>query len=126
MSRTLRALLTAALLFGLLASAANAQDPPAQLPDPKVVPIQVTGPPAQRLNFIIMGDGYQKDQQEIFRWLRNFKQAPRKTYVIHGEANASSTLASILKEKHEWDVEIASTAPSTFQPKPDRRKERRA
>ncbi len=59
--------MTAALLFGLLAGAANAQDPPAQLPDPKVVPIQVTGPPAQRLNFIIMGDGYQKDQQEIFR-----------------------------------------------------------
>ena len=67
MSRTLRALLTAALLFGLLAAAAKAQDPPAQLPDPKVVPIQVTGPPAQRLNFIIMGDGYQKDQQELFR-----------------------------------------------------------
>ncbi len=67
MSRTLRALLTAALLFGLLAATANAQDPPAPLPDPKVVPIQVTGPPAQRLNFIIMGDGYQKDQQELFR-----------------------------------------------------------
>ena len=59
--------MTAALLFGLLAATANAQDPPAQLPDPKVVPIQVTGPPAQRLNFIIMGDGYQKDQQELFR-----------------------------------------------------------
>ena len=59
--------MTAALLFGLLAGTAKAQDPPAQLPDPKVVPIQVTGPPAQRLNFIIMGDGYQKDQQELFR-----------------------------------------------------------
>lgn len=46
------------------------------------------------------------DQTEILRWLRDFKKAPRKTYVIHGEANASSTLASILREKHKWDVEI--------------------
>ena len=65
MSRTLRALVLAALMMGLWAGTANAQDPPAQLPDPKVVPIQVTGPPAQRLNIIVMGDGYQKDQQSI-------------------------------------------------------------
>src|ERR1700742_854511 len=67
MSRTLKALLTAALLFGLLAGTAKAQDPVEVLPDPKVVPIQVTGPPSQRLNMILMGDGYQKDQQSIFR-----------------------------------------------------------
>ena len=36
------------------------------LPAPKVHPIQVTGPPAQRLNLIILGDGYQWDQQSIF------------------------------------------------------------
>ena len=66
MSRTLRALVVAALLAGLWAGTAQAQTP-APLPEPKVVPIQVTGPPAQRLNFIIMGDGYQADQQEIFR-----------------------------------------------------------
>jgi hypothetical protein len=46
------------------AGSANAQE---QLPDPKVVPIQVTGPPTQRLNIVVMGDGYQKDQQSIFR-----------------------------------------------------------
>ena len=46
------------------------------------------------------------DQAEILWWLGNFKRPPRKTYVIHGEANASSTLASILKDKHGWDVEV--------------------
>ena len=46
------------------------------------------------------------DQAEILRWLGNFKRPPRKTYVIHGEANESSTLASILKDKHGWDVEL--------------------
>ena len=67
MSRTLRALVIAVLLVGLWAGPAHAQDPPEPLPEPKVVPIQVTGPPAQRLNLIVMGDGYQADQQAIFR-----------------------------------------------------------
>ena len=39
----------------------------AALPDPRVVPIQLTGPPAERLNLIVLGDGYQADQQSIFR-----------------------------------------------------------
>jgi hypothetical protein len=62
----LRAAAVAAALVGVAAAVppAHAQTP---LPEPKVVPIQVTGPPAQRLNFIIMGDGYQADQQGIFR-----------------------------------------------------------
>ena len=64
MSRTLKALITAAAALGLWAGAAEAQEP---LPTPKVTPIQVTGPPAQRLNLIVMGDGYQKDQQSLFR-----------------------------------------------------------
>src|SRR6201991_1199287 len=62
----LRVAAVAAALVGVAAGtpSAEAQKP---LPAPKVVPIQVTGPPAQRLNFIIMGDGYQADQQSIFR-----------------------------------------------------------
>jgi len=38
----------------------------APLPEPKVHPIQITGPPAERLNLIVLGDGYQADQQSIF------------------------------------------------------------
>jgi hypothetical protein len=37
------------------------------LPEPTVHPIQVTGPPAERLNLIILGDGYQADQQSLFQ-----------------------------------------------------------
>ncbi|HYJ70490.1 MAG TPA: M64 family metallopeptidase [Nocardioidaceae bacterium] len=46
----------------------NAQptDPPLPLPEPKVHEIQVTGPPSERLNLIILGDGYQADQQSLF------------------------------------------------------------
>jgi hypothetical protein len=45
---------------------AEPQDPPLPLPEPKVHPIQVTGPPSERLNLVVMGDGYQWDQQSLF------------------------------------------------------------
>lgn len=45
---------------------AAAQESPRPLPDPVVVPYQVTGPAAERMNLIILGDGYQWDQQELF------------------------------------------------------------
>jgi hypothetical protein len=67
-----RSAIAAALVLGILATAlpatASAQGPapPLPLPEPKVTPIQVTGPPSQRLNFIILGDGYQWDQQSLF------------------------------------------------------------
>jgi hypothetical protein len=38
----------------------------APLPEPKVHPIQITGPATERLNLIILGDGYQADQQSLF------------------------------------------------------------
>ena len=68
MRRGMKVLATAALSLGVLAGdgeRAGAR-PPLPLPAPKVTPIQVTGPPAQRLNLIILGDGYQWDQQSIF------------------------------------------------------------
>src|ERR1700754_4767029 len=70
MRRTLAVLAAVAGILAIgPASVASAQGPPPPLPlpEPKVVPIQVTGPPAQRLNLIILGDGYQWDQQSIFR-----------------------------------------------------------
>ncbi|MFD0782648.1 M64 family metallopeptidase, partial [Micromonospora azadirachtae] len=59
--------LVASLLGGVgPARGAPADGPPMPLPNPKVHPIQVTGPAAERLNLIIMGDGYQWDQQQLF------------------------------------------------------------
>ena len=68
MSRCLKTLVSAVLLLGIQAATATAQGPPPPLPlpEPKVHPIQITGPPAERLNLIILGDGYQWDQQSIF------------------------------------------------------------
>ena len=67
-TKTLAAAATLVLvLFTAATASAQGPTPPLPLPEPKVVPIQVTGPPSQRLNLIIMGDGYQLDQQSIFR-----------------------------------------------------------
>jgi len=48
------------------------------------------------------------DQQEILRWLGNFKIAPRRTFVVHGEPPASEALAKLIKEKLGWNTEIPS------------------
>jgi len=61
-------LMIAALAAGLVVAgpAPARAEAAAPLPEPKVRPIQVTGPAADRLNLIILGDGYQADQQSIF------------------------------------------------------------
>ena len=62
-----RLLLAAFVTLGLLATPSIAYAAADPLPDPKVTPIQVTGPAAERLNLVILGDGYQADQQSLFR-----------------------------------------------------------
>ncbi len=76
-----RMLMLAVLLVGVFAATASAQEP---LPDPKVVPVQVTGPASQRLNLIVMGDGYQKDQQSLF-----WKDLDRNLSVLWATATGS-------------------------------------
>ena len=59
----LLALGAAALVAALGAPTASAQEPGSAT----VVPIQITGPPSERLNLVIMGDGYQADEMDKFR-----------------------------------------------------------
>lgn len=47
------------------------------------------------------------DQGEILRWLGHFEQAPRKTYIVHGERAAAAALADVIRERLKWPVEIA-------------------
>lgn len=46
------------------------------------------------------------DQKEILRWLRSFKKAPIKTFVIHGEPPGSEALATLLREQLRWNTEV--------------------
>lgn len=54
------------------------------------------------------------DQNEILRWLGNFTKAPRKTFVIHGEASASEALATLMRERFKWDTEVPKNSETVF------------
>ena len=42
------------------------------------------------------------DRQELLRWLGNFRQPPKRTFVVHGEPEAASALASTLRTEQGW------------------------
>ena len=59
----LAALAAVALVAALSAPTALAQE----VGSATVVPLQITGPPSERLNLVIMGDGYQAQELDEFR-----------------------------------------------------------
>lgn len=47
------------------------------------------------------------DYSEILRWLRGFKQAPRQTFLVHGEPNAGVAMKDHIQQTFQsWRVEI--------------------
>lgn len=48
------------------------------------------------------------DQEEILNWLRGFKQAPRTTFIVHGEPPAQEALRAKIQEQLGWHCEIPS------------------
>jgi metallo-beta-lactamase family protein len=46
------------------------------------------------------------DQNEIMRWLSKFKEAPRKTFIVHGEPQAQGILKGHIERELGWEVTI--------------------
>ncbi len=46
------------------------------------------------------------DADEIMRWLSGFTKPPRKTFVVHGEPDASDTLRQRIQEQLGWDCVV--------------------
>jgi metallo-beta-lactamase family protein len=46
------------------------------------------------------------DQGEIMRWLRGFKNPPKKTFIVHGEPPAQEALRARIVADLGWEVEI--------------------
>ncbi|AHC35850.1 MULTISPECIES: MBL fold metallo-hydrolase RNA specificity domain-containing protein [unclassified Pseudomonas] len=46
------------------------------------------------------------DADEIMQWLRGFKRAPKHTYVVHGEPNASDVLRRRISQELGWSVSV--------------------
>lgn len=46
------------------------------------------------------------DYREILNWLGNFEKAPRRTFIVHGEPQASENLEKNIKEGLGWETYI--------------------
>ncbi len=46
------------------------------------------------------------DQTELLRWLRNFKKAPKTTYIVHGEIESATAFSKAIQEKLGWNTVI--------------------
>jgi metallo-beta-lactamase family protein len=46
------------------------------------------------------------DQKEILSWLRNIKSAPKKTFIVHGEPQASDALRVKIQDNLGWECRI--------------------
>jgi metallo-beta-lactamase family protein len=47
------------------------------------------------------------DRGETLRWLRHFEQAPKTTYLVHGEPGAQAALKADIERELGWKVEVA-------------------
>jgi metallo-beta-lactamase family protein len=47
------------------------------------------------------------DTEELLLWLRTFKKSPKKTFLVHGEPEASSRLKQAISSQLGWNVNIA-------------------
>jgi metallo-beta-lactamase family protein len=46
------------------------------------------------------------DRQELFAWLKNFKNSPKMTFVVHGENPGLSIYAQAIRDEIGWNVTV--------------------
>ncbi len=47
------------------------------------------------------------DQAELLTWLRNFRRPPRRTFVVHGEAEAAAAFRAAIVRELKWNADVA-------------------
>jgi metallo-beta-lactamase family protein len=52
------------------------------------------------------------DQAALMNWLGHFRTPPKKTFVVHGEAETALGFATLIKEKLGWQAEAPLTGQS--------------
>ena len=50
------------------------------------------------------------DADELMRWLSGFRRAPRRVFIVHGEAQASEALRSRIDQELGWDAVVPRQA----------------
>jgi metallo-beta-lactamase family protein len=54
----------------------------------------------------ITGFSAHADYREMLAWMMGFNKAPQKTFVVHGEPEASAALAERIRQQFGWDVVV--------------------
>ena len=54
----------------------------------------------------IYGFSGHADRSGLLRWCRNFEQAPRHTFLTHGDEDAAMSLAATMKDELGWSASI--------------------
>jgi metallo-beta-lactamase family protein len=55
----------------------------------------------------IYGLSAHADRSELFDWLDNFEDAPKFTFIVHGEPESATAFAQAIKERLDWyNVEV--------------------
>ena len=63
--------------------------------------------PVRAAIYVIDSFSAHGDYSEILRWLRGFKQAPRKTFLVHGEPKAAEAMKGHIQATFQtWQVEV--------------------
>jgi len=52
----------------------------------------------------INGFSAHADKEELFEWLSELKNTPRKIFVVHGESESANEFGDYIREKTGWDV----------------------
>jgi metallo-beta-lactamase family protein len=47
------------------------------------------------------------DRDDLLRWLSGFRRPPRRTFVVHGEPDASRALAAAIERRLGWRASVA-------------------
>ena len=42
------------------------------------------------------------DKEELLQWVKNFREAPKRTFIVHGEIESATALANTLYETCQW------------------------
>lgn len=54
------------------------------------------------------------DQAGLLRWLKGFKKAPSKVFIIHGEEKAAHNFAAVIKDELQWEHVITPERGNLF------------
>ncbi|MDN4166471.1 MBL fold metallo-hydrolase [Cytophagales bacterium LB-30] len=70
------------------------------------IPIFGESVPLQARIREITGLSAHADREELIQWLDQFTDAPKRTFIVHGEKESSAALAQYLKEEKGWQAHL--------------------